>query len=46
MVLRTDTPTFQALIESRRNRSEDWFVRPAGHVDLCNAPIVVRERTP
>jgi peptidylprolyl isomerase len=43
-ILRTDTPTFEALIEARRNRREEWFVRPAGHIDLCNVPIVVREK--
>jgi peptidylprolyl isomerase len=41
-VLRTDTPLFSALIESRRNRREDWYKVPAGHVDLCNVPIMVR----
>jgi peptidylprolyl isomerase len=43
-VIRTDTPTFTALIESRRNRPEDFFKTPAGRIDLCNVPIVVRER--
>ncbi len=42
-VIRTDTPTFAALIESRRNRPEDFFKVPAGHIDLCNVPIAVRE---
>jgi len=42
-VLRTDTPTFQALIESRRNRREEWFHFQAGHIELCNVPIPVRE---
>jgi cyclophilin family peptidyl-prolyl cis-trans isomerase len=41
-VLRTDTPTFQALVEARRNRREEWFHRPAGHVDVCNVPLIVR----
>jgi len=41
-VMRTDTPTFAALIESRRNRRDDWYKVPAGHVDLCNVPIVAR----
>lgn len=41
-VLRTDTPTWDALVESRRNRRDDWYVHPAGHVDLCNVPIPVR----
>jgi peptidylprolyl isomerase len=42
-VMRTDTPAFNALIESRRNRPEEFFVVPAGHIDLCNVPIPVRE---
>lgn len=41
-VIRTDTPTFSALVESRRNRRDDWYKVPAGHVELCNVPIVVR----
>jgi peptidylprolyl isomerase len=45
-VMRTDTPAFTALMESRRNRPEDFFVVPAGHIDLCNVPIPVRERPP
>jgi peptidylprolyl isomerase len=43
-VLRTDTPTFQALIESRRNRREEWFHFQAGHIEVCNVPIPVREK--
>jgi peptidylprolyl isomerase len=43
-VLRTDTATFAALVESRRNRRDDWYREPAGHIDLCNVPIVVRAR--
>jgi len=41
-ILRTDTPLFDALIESRRNRRDAWTVRPAGHVDVCNLEIPVR----
>lgn len=40
--LRTDTATFQALIEARRHRREDWFVDPAGAIGLCNVPLPVR----
>ncbi len=43
-IIRTDTPTFAALVESRRNRHEEWFFSPTGHVDLCNVPIVARPR--
>ncbi len=42
--LRTDTATFQALIESRRNRRDDWYQVPAGKIDLCNIPLPVRRR--
>jgi peptidylprolyl isomerase len=41
-LLRTDTPTFDALVESRRNRREEWFKQAAGHVELCNVPLPVR----
>ena len=41
-LLRTDTPTFTALVESRRNRHDDWYLYQAGKVELCNVPIPVR----
>ncbi|HEY6942712.1 MAG TPA: peptidylprolyl isomerase [Dokdonella sp.] len=41
--LRTDTPTFAALVESRRNRRDDWYKVPAGRISLCNVPLPVRE---
>ena len=41
-VLRTDTPAFAAYLEARRNRHEEWFKVPAGHVDVCNVPLPVR----
>jgi peptidylprolyl isomerase len=43
-VLRTDTATFEALVESRRNRRDAWYKVPAGYVDLCNVPLPVRAR--
>ncbi len=42
-VLRTDTATFAALVEARRNRRDDWYQVPAGYIDLCNVPLPVRE---
>ncbi len=45
-VLRTDTPTFTALVESRRNRSDAWYHYKAGRIDLCNVPMPVREVPP
>jgi len=44
-VLRTDTPTFAAYVEARRNRHDAWFKVPAGRVDVCNVPIQVRPLT-
>jgi peptidylprolyl isomerase len=43
-VLRTDTPTFAAYLEARRNRREEWFKVPAGHIDVCNLAIPSRLR--
>lgn len=42
-ILRTDTATFAALVEARRNRRDDWYHVPAGKIDVCNVPIPVRE---
>ncbi|HEY5101337.1 MAG TPA: peptidylprolyl isomerase [Steroidobacteraceae bacterium] len=44
-VMRTDTQTFADLVEARRNRREEWFKVPAGHIELCNVPLVVRPRS-
>jgi len=41
-LLRTDTPVFTAVVEARRNRRDDWYKVPAGHIDLCNVPLPVR----
>jgi peptidylprolyl isomerase len=43
-VMRTDSDTFQRLIESRRNRPDEWFLFKAGRVELCNVPIPVRKK--
>ncbi|MBS3959205.1 MAG: peptidylprolyl isomerase [Xanthomonadaceae bacterium] len=42
--LDTASPSFAALVEARRNRAEAWYLRQAGHIDLCNVPLPVRER--
>lgn len=41
-IMRTDTETFTQLVEARRNRRDDWYKAPAGHIDLCNVPIPTR----
>lgn len=42
-VLRTDTPLFQAYVDSRRHRREAWFLDAVGRVSLCNVPLPVRD---
>lgn len=42
--LRTDTALFAELVEARRNRRDAWYQTPAGHIDLCNVPLPVREK--
>lgn len=41
-VLRTDTEVFRNSLEARRNRVDEFYKRPAGHIDLCNIPVTVR----
>jgi peptidylprolyl isomerase len=41
-VLRTDTPLFAQLVELKRNRRDEWYKVPAGHIDLCNVAVPVR----
>ena len=42
-LLRTDTPRFQDLIEARRNRRDEWYKQPAGHIDVCSVPLPARQ---
>lgn len=42
-VLRSDTPTYMDWVEARRQRKDDFFHRPAGRLDLCNALPPVRK---
>lgn len=41
-VMRTDSASFSAVVESRRNRRDAFYLRPAGHIDLCNIQVPVR----
>jgi len=45
-VLRTDSTTFARLLESRRNRREEWFQYAAGKIEIGNVPIPVRLAAP
>jgi len=36
-------PSFAAYLHARKNRQDDFFIRPAGGADLCNINVPVRE---
>ena len=38
----TASAPFAAYVQGRANRSDDFFIRPAGGVDVCNAAVPVR----
>jgi peptidylprolyl isomerase len=40
--LKTDSASFKAYVEARRDRHNGWFVRAAGAIDACNIPLPVR----
>lgn len=42
-VLKTDTQTFADLVESRRNRQDEWYKVAAGRIEVCNVPLPVRK---
>lgn len=41
-VMDVGSPSFADYIRLRANRKDDFYDRPAGGVDLCNAPVPVR----
>ncbi|MGA0588757.1 peptidylprolyl isomerase [Dyella sp. KRB-257] len=43
-VLRTDSPSFAALIEAKRNRVDAFYTRPAGKIDLCSISVPTRAK--
>ena len=45
-VLRTDSASFAALVEAKRNGRNAFYPRPAGKVDLCSIDVPVREAKP
>ncbi len=44
--LRTDSATFQTLVQSRRYRKESWYKYSSGHIGVCNTPLPVRIAKP
>jgi peptidylprolyl isomerase len=41
-ILRTESATFRAVLDQRRNRRESWFQFNPGHIEVCNVPLPVR----
>ncbi|GGD96861.1 peptidyl-prolyl cis-trans isomerase [Tsuneonella deserti] len=39
----SDTPAFARYVDARANRRDEFFIAPAGGVDVCNAPVPVRK---
>jgi cyclophilin family peptidyl-prolyl cis-trans isomerase len=45
-VMRTDSAAFQAVLDAQRNRGGPWTKVAMNHIDLCAAPVPVREQQP
>lgn len=43
-VMDTMSATFGSYLNARANRKDDFFIRPAGGVDLCNVQVPVRRK--
>jgi peptidylprolyl isomerase len=43
-VLDTARPTFARYLQLRKNRHDDFYIQPAGGVDLCNVQVPVRKK--
>jgi len=44
--LATDSASFAAYAYTRANRKDAFYIQPAGGVDVCNAPVPIREVKP
>ncbi len=42
-VLRTDSKTFAALVEAKRNRRDAFYTVPAGKIDVCSIDVPMRD---
>jgi peptidylprolyl isomerase len=43
--LDTNSPSFARYLQVRANRHDDFYIRPAGGVDLCNVQVPVRKQS-
>jgi peptidylprolyl isomerase len=41
----TESASFARYLQVRANRHDDFYIRPAGGVDLCNVQVPVRKKT-
>jgi len=41
-VMKTDSTSFRALIKSRKNRKNEWFIYQHNYMDACGIPVPVR----
>jgi peptidylprolyl isomerase len=41
--LSTESASFTAYADKRANRKDDFYITPAGGVDVCNVPVPIRE---
>ena len=41
-VMRTDTPTWKAMLRATRRPAAEWFVYQPGHTNVCNRSVPVR----
>ena len=41
--MKTDSASFQTLVNSRRWRKDDFYTKPVGRIGLCNITVPVRE---
>jgi peptidylprolyl isomerase len=46
LVMRTDSPAYQAVLDAQRNRGGPWNKYSPAYLDLCSAQIPVREQKP
>jgi peptidylprolyl isomerase len=40
----TQSASFASYLRVRANRHDDFYIRPAGGVDLCNVQVPVRKK--
>ncbi|NMN06591.1 MULTISPECIES: peptidylprolyl isomerase [unclassified Novosphingobium] len=42
--LSTSSDSFARYVDARANRRDPFYIRPAGRVDICNAPVPIRPK--